>query len=96
MQIKIGYKNYEVEYKEKVYSEKPEELYGQINFSEDCIAIANKFSADQQRCTLLHEVIHGVDNDRGLALSEHQIEQLAIGLFQVIRENPQFVREVTQ
>lgn len=37
--------------------------------------------------TLLHEIIHHIDNRLGLELQEHQISGIACGIIQVIRDN---------
>lgn len=44
-----------------------------------------------QRDTLLHEVIHGIEIQLGLRLTEAQVTALAGGLLQVMRDNPTFV-----
>ena len=47
------------------------------------------------RETLLHELIHAIEEQLGLDMKERQVHSLAIGLFQVLRENPALVRFVT-
>ena len=94
MPIKIGYKTYQVICKDRLYTEKPEELYGQIDHDKKIIELSAHYDIDQRICTLLHEVIHGVDNDRSLKLGEHQITQLAIGLYQVVKDNPEFLKNI--
>lgn len=37
--------------------------------------------------TLLHEIIHHIDNRLGLELQEYQISGIACGIIQVIRDN---------
>ena len=36
---------------------------------------------------MLHELIHVVSSNRGMRLKEAQVESLANGLFQIIRDN---------
>lgn len=43
--------------------------------------------ADTERETLLHEVIHAVDESLSLQLTEHQVHALACGLYAVLRDN---------
>lgn len=42
---------------------------------------------DTERETLLHEVIHAVDESLALQLTEHQVHALACGLYAVLRDN---------
>lgn len=47
---------------------------------------------EQARDTALHEVIHGVEEQLSLNLKEKQVHRLAVGLLQVLRENPAWTR----
>ena len=52
-------------------------------------------SEDQARDTLLHEVIHAIDNVDSLNLSEEQVRRIATGLRAVFTSNPEFARWVS-
>lgn len=45
------------------------------------IAIANNISKDQEEETLIHEVIHIIDMELSLGLSEETVARLAVGLY---------------
>jgi hypothetical protein len=64
------------------------------------IEIATGFQCvEQQRDTLLHEVLHAVDhemNGLGGALRERHIRTLATGLYAVLRQNPALVAFLTE
>lgn len=47
---------------------------------------------DQLRDTVLHEVIHVVEQCMQLDLEEQQVAGLATGLYAVFRDNPEFIR----
>lgn len=47
---------------------------------------------ESARETLLHEVIHAVEEQLSLGLKEKQVHCLAIGMFQVLNENPDLVK----
>lgn len=47
---------------------------------------------DQLRDTTLHEIIHVLDYNLKMELSENQVHRLACGLFQVLRENKDFTK----
>lgn len=51
------------------------------------ITICSRMNNDVKNSTLLHEIIHGIDNAVGTKLTEEQVEALASGLFAVCKEN---------
>lgn len=88
--VKIGWKDY------KVIKSKPEMAlnsdggicYGKIFYDKREIYINDDYDEEQQKVTLLHEVLHGVDEIYGLGLSEDQVEGLGHGLYALIKDNP--------
>jgi hypothetical protein len=61
--------------------------YGEC-FADHCrIEIAGYPCVMQQRDTLLHEVLHGIDHEMHCGMSEPQIRRMATGLLQVLRHN---------
>ena len=69
--------------------------YGETWADECRIEIWAKPCEMQQRDTLLHEVLHGIDHELNCKLSEAQIRRMATGLLQVLRHNPEFVAFLT-
>ena len=45
------------------------------------------FAKDQISSTLLHEIIHQIDDKYDIGLSEKKLRKLETGLFQVLRDN---------
>lgn len=43
---------------------------------------------ESEQDTVLHEIIHGVDETLGLQLNEYQVTVLATGLLAVLKDNP--------
>ncbi len=72
---------------------------GEVDHNRCVIEVSTGFQcADQQRDTLLHEVLHAVDhemNGLGGALREKHIRTMATGLFAVLRHNPALVAFLT-
>ena len=52
------------------------------------ILIADELPPDEERDTLLHEIVHAVDNQISIGLTEKKVRQIATGLMQVILDNP--------
>ena len=46
----------------------------------------------QQKDTLLHEVVHAIDDTLALGMTEEQVHALGAGLYQVLSENKQLTR----
>jgi hypothetical protein len=46
---------------------------------------------ESEQDTVLHEVIHSVEETLELEMTENQVTKLAIGLLAVIKDNPGFV-----
>lgn len=86
--IKIGYKTYEI-VKIKPQSTLIEgcELLGEINHVENQIQVNAAYSEEEQKITLIHEVLHGIDELFSIELEEEQVEQLGKGLFLVLTDN---------
>jgi len=69
-------------------------LYGETVPSKNEIRISTQCPLQRQQESLIHEVIHAIDkslmtNDTGLR--EEQVKILGVGLYQVIRDNPEFL-----
>jgi hypothetical protein len=45
---------------------------------------------EQEQDTVLHEVIHAIDNELNLGLREAQVRSLATGVLAVMKDNPRF------
>lgn len=47
---------------------------------------------ESEQDTVLHEVIHCIEEMLGLDMTEEQVTKLAMGLLAAIKDNPSFVR----
>ena len=90
--VKIGFKDYKINMKENVI-DGGDVCYGNISYDQEVINIANSYSDDQQKATLIHEAIHGVDFYLDIGLTEEQITKLGKGLYTFIKDNPDIFKE---
>ena len=90
--IKILYKTYTVEKQENLH-DGDAELYGQILYLPEKILLNLNSSDKQKEVTLLHEIIHGLDEMYGIGLKEKQVEKLGTALYMLINDNPQMFGE---
>ena len=65
---------------------------GLTNLSYGEIHVSMKQGKDQQKDTLLHEVIHVIDRDLTLKFDEEQVHRLACALYQTLKENKEFTK----
>ena len=64
-----------------------DQYIGRTNFPNHFIAVDTTIAPDRQANTMLHELIHVVSTNRGIALKERQVESLTNGIFAAIRDN---------
>lgn len=64
---------------------------GDIHFTHNKIRIAQELAPDEERETLLHETIHGVDFAVGIGINEAKTRALSATLFAVLATNPALV-----
>lgn len=87
--IKIGWKEYEVIEKGSNLdlTSGGDECYGTLYPDRRKLYINNSFDEEQKKATLIHEIIHGIDDLFGIGLKEEQVEALGHGIYTVIKDN---------
>lgn len=63
------------------------EFMGRVIFKKNKIKILKSYSIEKQFRTLLHEIIHILDEDLKIGFEENGICRLEAGLFQVLKDN---------
>nr|DAK86611.1 MAG TPA: peptidase [Caudoviricetes sp.] len=63
------------------------ELFGQIQYIPQRILLNEQTSHTQKCETLIHEVIHALDNVYNIGLEEKQVEQLGVAIYNFIEDN---------
>lgn len=87
--IRIGGFDYDVVEKERLRNEQDVRLSGQIACEDLEIRVDSDISDRFRPLVLWHEVIHGILQHAGISdHNEQQIEALAYGIMQVLRDNP--------
>lgn len=90
--VKIGNQTYDVFEVECV--DKHDTLKGMIKYYDSVIRIDNGMTLEQKQETLLHEIIHGVEQFMNLDLEEDEVKQLGRGLHMVFKDNPSLLDEL--
>lgn len=78
-----------VEYAKESPSLEADEI-GCSDLENQHITVKDGMKPEQEKSTLLHEVIHAISDTLGLNLTEKEVQGLETGLFAFNRENPRF------
>ena len=92
-QVHLLYKDYEVKKTNNLWNDSGETLYGQTQYIEQLILINENASEEQQKATLIHELVHGLDELFGIELKEEQVEKLGNAFYMLIRDNEEMFKE---
>jgi len=84
--IKIGWKVYDIKKSESALNS-GDELYGQIDYNTQVITLRAQNSMEQDECTLIHEILHGVDDIYGFGFEEDVVERLSNALYALVVDN---------
>lgn len=90
--VKILFKTYDVQ-QEKNLHDMEGDLYGQIHYLPERIILNEDSTEEQKKATLIHELIHGLDEAYIIGLKEKQVEKLGNALYMLIRNNPEMFKE---
>jgi hypothetical protein len=60
---------------------------GKVLFKENKILILDSYGSDDKFRTLLHEMIHIIDDDYNLDFKEETIRRMTTGLYQILKDN---------
>lgn len=87
--VRIGGVDYSIRYEERLISDDGKALAGQIDYNKGIIRIEPKVQSIQGMCqTLLHEIMHGIEHHFKMDLTEDEIDNLASGMYMIIKDNP--------
>lgn len=86
-EVKIGYKTFKVNMIDANVIDGNKVCYGTIQHDNGSINIATLYSEDQQKCTFIHECLHGIDDIVETELTEDQVRKLAKGIYSFIIDN---------
>ena len=64
------------------------ELVGECDSDKQVISVRDGQPLEQEQDTLLHEVIHAIEEAMGLKMREAQVKGCATGLLAVLKDNP--------
>ena len=91
--IRVLYRTYQISEVDNLH-DGGDDLYGQVQYLEERILLNSAASDETKKAALIHEVVHTIDDLFGIGLEEKQVEQLGVGIYNLIRDNPEmFISE---
>ena len=97
--IRIGSVDYKVQLTKDNLVNQGRECYGFIDYNHHTIKINEGLHDRQgQEQTFLHEMLHGIIRERNLTVENEElvVEEIALGLHQVIRDNPKIFKDTEE
>jgi hypothetical protein len=91
MKVKVGAFLYDLDWADGVKADDGKSLYGQIEYDCEKIHINTKYSEQKQRVSILHEILHAIDDVVGWQIKENLIHTLAIQLIDLCDNNPELM-----
>ncbi len=85
--IKVLYKEYTVEETVNLH-DNGGDLYGQIHYLPEKILLNTDASEEQRKATLLHEIMHALDEIYNIGLEEEQVDKLGNAIYMLQKDNP--------
>ncbi len=88
-QLRILGKTYQIVRTEHVDGLSAGEYFGSCDHTRSILTINARQEIQQERDTVLHEVLHAIDYTMQLGLKERQVHALGSGLLAVLTDNPE-------
>ena len=93
--VRILYKEYFVEEQSGLHNNVGD-LYGEIHYLPEKILLNRESSQEQKLATLMHEIVHALDEMWCINLEEDKVEKLGNALYMLVRDNPKLFNEEGQ
>ena len=88
--LKVGPFEFQVELSDKL----DEDCYGHLEYEKRKLSVLERLGNFDQHSTILHEALHAIDDCYGLELGERGVQCLETTLTQLIKDNPEWAREL--
>jgi hypothetical protein len=89
VKVKILHKTVDVEFKKDPKMGDGSKTYGFYDEDEGRVVAALNIKPDDQREVVMHELFHVIDDTLGIGLPEKKIRPLSVGVFTMLKENPE-------
>jgi Zn-dependent peptidase ImmA (M78 family) len=72
------------------------DCFGRYSASRNLVLVEEGQNQDQERDTVVHELVHVIEHAMGITFTEEEVSKLAHGLVSLPRLNPQLVDYITE
>ena len=73
---------YTVQYKDEMEGD-----MGECDYVNNRITLLKGMSEEKLMQTFLHEIVHAIEKSMNLNLKEQQVDNISLGLYQILKEN---------
>lgn len=87
--VRVQGKNFKIEYQKE--STMPDGALGLTKYMNLSILVQTDLPGPLEQEVVFHEIMHAIEKSLDLELTEHQVEVLACGWIQVLRDNPKLL-----
>jgi hypothetical protein len=94
--IKIGFREFDLVYADGLRNNDGAALYGEIRYDTMEIKINTEHDSNQQKSTIIHEVLHGIADYNGIELNENQTVGLGSNLYEFMKNNPKLIEHIME
>lgn len=93
--LRLGPLSYSVEYIAGL-ADGGTALYGQIEYKDQIIRLDEKNSRERHKLCLVHEILHAIDHQYSIELSEENVKCLSFGIMDALDRNKWLRDELCQ
>lgn len=84
-------KRHRFEWVNGLQDENGDDVYGMFHWKRKLIQICEGQTHDDERETVLHEILHALEAQMNAEIPEAKLRQLAVGLYASLKDNPRLV-----
>jgi Zn-dependent peptidase ImmA (M78 family) len=92
MEVLILNNIFKLLFKKGILDDNSDKTYGTINYEKFEIIIQTEYPYKKQRETVIHEILHGIDDTYKIGLKENQVCLLASGILKFYDDNIKLIK----
>lgn len=90
-QIRLIGKRHKIVWKDEIIDDDGDAVLGMYTQRNKLIQIQTGQTHDDERETVLHEILHALEEQMNAEIPEAKLRQLAVGLYAALKDNPRLV-----
>ena len=94
--IRVGSGDYKIYKRGGLVTEDGTGALGKAQHIRNRIVLSSGYKRQRTYRTFWHELIHCIESERGLDLEEREVDQIAMGIVELFKDNPHLVEMVIQ